>query len=106
MHTLQIKGTIAPCCPSHSTPTKARTREERKAARPKKRATLQEQFIKTNFDIVLLGIFFALYNAWEHGALAVGDDPVGAVANNTTESTTADTNPAHDIAPYSILFPW
>jgi len=63
-----------------------------------------KQFIKTDVDIVILGIFLAFYNNWGLVVNAEGEDPGTNVSNTTGTSTNASSSGS--IAPYAVLFPW
>lgn len=75
----------------------------------KKKDLLPEHFVKTNFDIVILGIFFAVYNDWGQLVEATGENLISGnynLTNNSTDISDYGSTANNNIAPYAILFPW
>ena len=76
----------------------------------KKTISLQDQFIRSNLDLILIGLFLAVYNKWIL-VDAAREEPVSDISDsNATNATIAPpvdgTIDNSSMAPYSILFPW
>ena len=102
------------CChPPSNLMVSATERKEAKVRSTKTRkktSSLQDQFLRSNLDLILIGIFFAVYSNWIL-VDAASEEPVSDIsASNTTNATVAPpadgTIDNSSMAPYSILFPW
>ena len=114
------------CCSGNSRPRRYVKRNSRKrvqATKQKKakQTTLQDQFVKTNIDLFLLGIFFAIYNSGS-SAEQIFDNVGTTTAESSSSSSSSVQQSLEDSLEYevsiqyeeeeldnpvyAILFPW
>ena len=92
------------CC-DHSPKTKKRSTCRHKKPATTTRRTLRDQFINTNVDLFLLGIFFALYNSSVSSQI-FDDEEKGEGASALSSYYDEDVEESNSDPVHAILFPW
>lgn len=99
-----ISGSCQSC--DHSPKLKKRSTCRHKKAATTTRRTLRDQFINTNVDLFLLGIFFALYNSSVSSQIFDDEEKGEGVSALSSPYYDEDVEESNSDPVYAILFPW